>query len=135
MSTIADLPVGTVFRIGSMVMQKVTDAQITEPIKDSNPNVINLVNGHRCTMLSSLEVTPLGPEYPVYASTELPPVTPLAIQRALGEDTRLQEVYIGGRVYSLHRTGREVLVTDTRDYTQIYQVTSRSFWDRLEDKE
>lgn len=130
--TIASIPVGTVFRAGKLIMQKITDDIITAPIKDSRPNVINLVNGHRCTMLTSLSVIPLGAEYQVPSTPEPTPLKPLPIQRILNEETREQEVLISGAVFSMHRTQNEVLVTDTHDYTKIYQITSRTFFDRLD---
>ena len=47
----------------------------------------------------------------------------LAINRALDEDTRLQEILVNGEVFSLHKShDDEIIVTDTYDYTKIYAV-------------
>jgi len=132
MHTIGSIPVGTIFRVGKLIMQKVTADVINKPIKDSKPNVVNLIDGHRCTMLSEIAVTPVGTGYDIPEPVELPPLKPLSIQRVLNEQTRVQEVVVSGSVYSLHQTPNEVLITDTSDYDKIYQVTSRSFFARLE---
>ena len=58
----------------------------------------------------------------------------LPITRNLDEDTRLQEICVSGKVYSLHLShNNEVVVTDTDDYSKIYAVYSREFWDSLGD--
>lgn len=126
MDTIGSIPVGTIFRVGKLVMQKITDDVITKPV------VVNLIDGSRCTMVSEMAVTPLGKGYDIPEPVELPPLKPLPIQRVLNEQTRVQEVVVSGSVYSLHQTPNEVLITDTHDYDKIYQVTSRSFFARLE---
>lgn len=56
----------------------------------------------------------------------------LAINRSLDEETRLQEIVVGGEVYSLHQTRDEILVTDTYDYSKIYAVYSKDFWNSLD---
>lgn len=56
----------------------------------------------------------------------------LSIMRNLDEDTRLQEIVVNGKVYSLHQShNNEIIVTDTYDYSKIYAVYSRDFWDSL----
>lgn len=56
----------------------------------------------------------------------------LSIIRNLDEDTRLQEICVSGKVYSLHLShNNEVVITDTYDYSKIYAVYSRDFWDSL----
>lgn len=56
----------------------------------------------------------------------------LAINRCLDEDTRLQEIVINGRVYSLHKSrSGEIVVTDTFDYSKIYAIYSLEFWKSL----
>ena len=57
----------------------------------------------------------------------------LAINRLLDETTRKQGVVIDGKVYSLHITNDEVVVTDNYDYSKIYQVTSLEFWKSLDE--
>lgn len=56
------------------------------------------------------------------------PLKELPIKRELNEDTRLQGVYFGGVVFSLHKHGDEYLITDNEDYNKIYQITSCGFW-------
>ena len=56
----------------------------------------------------------------------------LAINRCLDEDTRLQEIIINREVYSLHKSrSDEIIVTDTLDYSKIFAVYSKDFWDSL----
>lgn len=55
----------------------------------------------------------------------------LAINRSLDEETRLQEIVVSGKVYSLHETTNEILVTDTYDYSKIYAIYSKDFWRSL----
>lgn len=56
----------------------------------------------------------------------------LAINRCLDEDTRLQEIIINREVYSLHKSrSGEIVVTDTFDYSRIFAIYSKDFWDSL----
>lgn len=57
----------------------------------------------------------------------------LSIRRVLNEDTRKQGVLVGGKVYSMHFTKEEVIITDNEDYTKIYYVASVDFWRALEE--
>lgn len=52
----------------------------------------------------------------------------LAIRRELNEETRKQGVIIGGDVYSLHITDKEVIITDFNDYTKIFEIQSLEFY-------
>ena len=60
----------------------------------------------------------------------------LAIKRALGEDTRVQSVWMrfGGKieVFSLHMTDREAIITDHSDYSKIYAIYSLDFYNRAD---
>ena len=47
------------------------------------------------------------------------------------EDTRKQGILINGKVYSLHIVNDEVVITDNEDYTKIYQITSKEFYDEM----
>lgn len=49
----------------------------------------------------------------------------------LDESTRKQGMYINGVVYSLHITEDYVFLTDNKDYTKIYQMTTIDFWNSL----
>lgn len=46
----------------------------------------------------------------------------------LDESTRRQGVLINGVVYSLHIADDEVIITDNRDYSKIYQISSLEFF-------
>lgn len=46
----------------------------------------------------------------------------------LDESTRKQGVLINGVVYSLHIADDEVIITDNRDYSKIYQILSLEFF-------
>lgn len=135
---LSDLPVGTVFRAGKMLFQKVADHEVSH-VKDPRyaamipHNVINLQNNHRCILRTDLDVIPLGSDYPTAQEVPKPTVEPLAVNRVLNEETRVQEVVLGGVVYSLHQTNREVLVTSTDDYSKIYQITSRGFYESMKE--
>lgn len=52
----------------------------------------------------------------------------LSIRRRLDESTRKQGVLINGVVYSLHIADDEVILTDNRDYSKIYQISSLEFF-------
>ena len=58
---------------------------------------------------------------------------PLAnVIKNLNEGTRKQGVLIGGKVYSLHITDDEVIITDNKDYTQIYSIQTKEMFALLE---
>lgn len=52
----------------------------------------------------------------------------LSIRRRLDESTRKEGVLINGVVYSLHIADDEVILTDNRDYSKIYQISSLEFF-------
>ena len=54
------------------------------------------------------------------------------ITRSLNEKTRRQGILIGGKVYSLHVTDDEVIITDNKDYTQIYSIQTKEMFALLE---
>ena len=57
----------------------------------------------------------------------------LSIKRDLNEDTRLQEIVVLGKVYSLHLSrNNEVVIADTDDYSKIYAIYARDFWDSFD---
>lgn len=63
------------------------------------------------------------------------PLKPLAVNRCLNDDTRVQGVLIAGDVYSLHITKgdhEEVILTDNSDYTKIYSIQSLGMYQMLE---
>lgn len=55
----------------------------------------------------------------------------LSIRRRLDESTRKEGVLINGVVYSLHIADDEVILTDNRDYSKIYQISSLEFFNIL----
>lgn len=135
---LSDLPVGTVFRAGSKLFQKVANHEVShvKDYKDAEAtphNVINLQNNHRCILRTDLGVIPIGPDYPTPQEVSKPVIEPLAVNRILNEETRVQEFVLGGVVYSLHRTNREVLVTATNDYSKVYQITSKGFYESMKE--
>lgn len=54
------------------------------------------------------------------------------ITRSLNEKTRRQGILISGKVYSLHVTDDEVIITDNKDYTQIYSIQTKEMFALLE---
>ena len=58
----------------------------------------------------------------------------LSINRVLDDDTRKQGVLVGGKVYSMHITDKEVIITDNKDYSKIYYVASIDFWNALDEE-
>lgn len=61
-TSLSKLPVGSVFKVGGLYMQKISDDYIAgkSTLNFGRPNAINLANGHRCTMISSLFVQPMS---------------------------------------------------------------------------
>ena len=63
-------------------------------------------------------------------------MTELAIKRALNDNTLKKGVLIGGNVYALHVTrNREVLITDSTDYTKVFAVLSLELYNIIEQEE
>ncbi|MBO5435312.1 hypothetical protein J6A31_05805 [bacterium] len=56
---------------------------------------------------------------------------PIAIN--LNENTRKQGVNIKGKIYALHIVDANVIVTDNDDYTKIYSIQTKDFFDKIEE--
>lgn len=57
----------------------------------------------------------------------------LNIKRELDDSTRVQGVWAGGEVYSMHITKEnEVIITDQHDWSKIYSIQSLDFFNFLE---
>ncbi len=59
----------------------------------------------------------------------------LSIKRDLDEAHRLADIHIAGMLCSVYQTQTEVIVADAYDSTKIYQITSREFYNALDEKE
>ena len=57
---LSKVAVGSVFTVGNLIMQKITDEYITRNISKQEPNTINLNNNHKCTVNSDLLVKVLN---------------------------------------------------------------------------
>lgn len=53
---LCELPVATVFKLGPNYFKKIADHEVWGKISFAKPNAINLINGHRVVLLSSLWV-------------------------------------------------------------------------------
>lgn len=53
---LSELPNQAIFRLGEMYFKKTSNVEVKSKISRSGPNAINLLNGHRVTILSSLYV-------------------------------------------------------------------------------
>lgn len=53
---LSKVAVGSVFTVGDVIMQKITDEYFTRDISKREPNTINLDNNHKCVMTSDLLV-------------------------------------------------------------------------------
>lgn len=63
-------------------------------------------------------------------------MTELAIKRALNDNTLKRGLIIDGKVYALHITrNREVLITDSTDYSKVYAVLSLELFNVIEQGE
>jgi hypothetical protein len=63
-------------------------------------------------------------------------MTELAIKRALNDNTLKRGLIIDGKVYALHITrNREVLITDSTDYSKVYAVLSLELFNIIEQGE
>lgn len=63
-------------------------------------------------------------------------MTELAVKRALNDNTLKKGVLIGGQLYALHVTrNREVLITDSTDYSKVYAVLSLELFSIIEQGE
>lgn len=48
------------------------------------------------------------------------------------EETRLEDILIWGEVYAAHITEeKEIAITDHSDYSKVYMITSRPFYNLL----
>lgn len=69
---LCELPVATIFKLGPNYFKKIADHDVRGRISFAKPNAINLINGHRVVLLSSLWVNRIpitsipksGPETP-----------------------------------------------------------------------
>ena len=63
-------------------------------------------------------------------------MTELAVKRALNDNTLKRGLIIDGKVYALHITrNREVLITDSTDYSKVYAVLSLELFNIIEQGE
>lgn len=59
-------------------------------------------------------------------------ITPIVIRRAVNEHTRRREMTVEGVSYTLHVTkNREVIATDSQDYSRVYAIISLDFYNQL----
>lgn len=58
----------------------------------------------------------------------------LPIKRDLKEENRIMDSKVGGGVLvSLYEQNGEVIVANAYDPTKIYQITSKEFWDSIDE--
>lgn len=55
----------------------------------------------------------------------------LKINRNLDESQRVGEYMLGGKVYSLYQTNKEMILTENGDTTRIYLITTIEMWKTL----
>jgi hypothetical protein len=67
-----ELPKQAIFRLGKMYFKKTSSIEVKSKISLSGPNAINLLNGHRVTILSSLYVKEVPIESVPKSGPELP---------------------------------------------------------------
>lgn len=67
--------------------------------------------------------------------TETDSIQDLSIKRDLDEAYRLGETHIAGTFCSVYQTPTEIIVTDGYDPTRIYQITSREFYQALDEED
>lgn len=67
-----ELPNQAIFRLGTMYFKKTSDHEVKSKLSRAGSNAINLLNGHRVTILSSLYVKEVPIESVPKAGPELP---------------------------------------------------------------
>lgn len=87
-----ELPNLAIFRLGKVYFKKTSDVEVRSKISRSGPNAINLLNGHRVTILSSLYVKKVPIESVPEAGLKLP-----FSELSVGESFRFADI-IGRKI-------------------------------------